>query len=193
MTGKKKIHGAGAHQSASVASTGLRSYIPKADVVGDRPVSSPGETDVPSDRANRVVLRTSFDTTTVSVDEILERISRYLIERTRKLVQVSDEAISSLIRSRELLALMIEHHSGGISSEEFETRAREYLQKRKRYEPEVLQEKIRVLLSIVSKPLDTEVIAEIFYCELEDAERAIAELARALQSESKSGRLGPSK
>jgi hypothetical protein len=93
------------------------------------------------------------------------------------LLAVSRESILSLLDTRDFLGYQLAHANGRIGDDDFREIAAGYLAKIHPADPASLASKVKTLVSIVGSRADTDTVSTVFNCEVDDAERALNEVA----------------
>ncbi len=110
----------------------------------------------------------------LNIPKLKNLIAEYFIARINESASaVIDETIQSLVRSNEFLALQLEHARGNIPDDEFENLVNKHLVAVQSIHPEDVAEKLKILYSVLSRPLDSETIASIFNCDITIVEMAV--------------------
>lgn len=113
-------------------------------------------------------------TKTLSFQEFQDILERRIEQSVAPSARgVVDEAIQGLLKSRDFLGLQLDHAWGNITDEDFEQRAQAYLAVKEQGDRATLNDKVRILHWYLSVRLDSETVADIFNCRLDDAELAL--------------------
>lgn len=110
-------------------------------------------------------------------DEFVEKLRSFYnkyISYTN--IPVVRKAILGLVKSRDFLGFQLDHALGNISEKDFKEYVKSFLTEKTKYNADDLDEEIKDLLRIVEQPLDADVLSEVFNCEIEEAEKALARI-----------------
>lgn len=118
-----------------------------------------------TEQITKTVVTTTIMTATVSLDHGLVR-------------DVANEAITSLLDARDFLALQLTHANGGMTDDELDALADEYLRQTAATDAELTARVATLAALIPPERLDADVVSVIFRC---DAVRANKVLSAAAQ------------
>jgi hypothetical protein len=88
-------------------------------------------------------------------------------------VPLFNKAITNLLNIRNHLALQLDLECGNISEEYFDEEEPKYLAEAVKIPLDKLHEDVKLLLEFSNMSLDSEDIAEILNCPIDDAEKAL--------------------
>ncbi len=101
----------------------------------------------------------------------------------RSMLEVSREAMLSLLDTRDFLGYQLAHAKHSISSEEFRAIASEFLARIQPVEPALLVSKTRALIQLIGDRADSDIVSTVFNCDLEEAEVAIGEVTKEIEQQ----------
>ena len=118
-----------------------------------------------------VLLRSEVSTVTTQSTTVL------MVDTSpAKIGEVARAAIVALIDARDFLAYQLSHAQGGMTDEQLDAIADEYLRHETWVDAE-LQLQIRALAELIPDRLDAETVSTIFACDIEQASRVLASSA----------------
>jgi hypothetical protein len=93
-------------------------------------------------------------------------------------VSVAKEVIAQLLRARDFLGYQLSHANGGMTDEQLEEIAEEYLDEANETD-EQLAPKVAALLCLIGDRCGAEVVGTVFRCTIEQAARVLAQIKQA--------------
>jgi hypothetical protein len=99
-------------------------------------------------------------------------------------IEVAREALLALLDARDFLGYQLAYSKGLIEKEEFQRIAEPYLKAPEAVDASELLKKVSALVALIGHRADTETVATVLRCDLDDAADALRGVARSIGAHS---------